>query len=266
MSFTRQRGCSLPILLLSSLLFLTARSQCPHPQPIDQVADWFKSEVFPISNSAANNAKTLIKHTRNASSIRLSLRPVITLTDDTRAEHMDAGICITHSSLASGLACLPSLIIMGVMKGDQRGFESGWRKYALLGFEMDSFANVSHSMAFAILERGFYAEQLDVITQYYPRDQIHLNLYEAMSKDMVSHINDIQTWLGLPFFDYSPLTRINARGYVSLQAVKSKTDSKPYESLGDDVYQLLVEMYLPSMRDLARYIDKSLLRKHWHIN
>ncbi|EDQ84046.1 uncharacterized protein MONBRDRAFT_30644 [Monosiga brevicollis MX1] len=127
---------------------------------------------------------------------------------------------------------------------------------------------ISHneSMAFAILERGFYAEQLDVITQYYPRDQIHLNLYEAMSKDMISHINDIQTWLGLPFFDYSPLTRINARGYVSLQAVKSKTDSKPYESLGDDVYQLLVEMYLPSVRDLARYIDKSLLRKHWHIN
>ena len=124
----------------------------------------------------------------------------------------------------------------------------------------------NESMAFAILERGFYAEQLDVITQYYPRDQIHLNLYEAMSKDMVSHINDIQTWLGLPFFDYSPLTRINTRGYTSLQAVKSKTDSKPYERLGDDVYQLLVEMYLPSMRDLARYIDKSLLRKHWPIN
>lgn len=117
-----------------------------------------------------------------------------------------------------------------------------------------------------ILRRGMYSDQLDNYMKYYPKDQLMVLLTEELFSDFVGVMADIQSFLGLPYFDYSTRAYKNERGFTVLEGLKSKASKAAYEPVSESMLSKLARYYMPHHRKLARYVGKDRLIRYWKLD
>ncbi|EDQ89802.1 uncharacterized protein MONBRDRAFT_24926 [Monosiga brevicollis MX1] len=137
--------------------------------------------------------------------------------------------------------------------------------HTLNGTRLDHL-NMEQARTGGLLARGYYARQLQAFRRHYPHEQIYVMLTEDLFHDFPGEMDRLQTWLGLPYFDYRPHIRVNERGFTVLQGLKSKTDNSAYEPLNDELKAILGKFYARGLHALTDFIDADRLRTTWGID
>ena len=115
-----------------------------------------------------------------------------------------------------------------------------------------------------ILVRGFYSQQLRrYLAAGFERQQMHILLTEELFSNFVNAIDDVQAFLGLPYFNYTPLVHVNERGFTVLEGMKSKADKLPYSPITPKAKEVLDRFYASSIRELTRLVEPERLLRHW---
>ena len=103
----------------------------------------------------------------------------------------------------------------------------------------ESFPHRHHSYR----HRGQYAEQLDQVLQYFPRDQLHVMDSETFFTSPADQYRELLAFLGLRSFEPASFGRYNAR---------------PGEPLPDRARRMLEEHYAPHNERLATLLGRPL--------
>lgn len=117
-----------------------------------------------------------------------------------------------------------------------------------------------------ILRRGFYAWQLNrFLAAGYARQQLHVLLTEELFQDFVGVVHGLESFLGLPFFNYTPLAVKNDRGFTVLRNMHSKADNLQYAPMMPATRAILDAFYGPSMLPLTSFVEPARLEKFWGV-
>eukprot|EP00730_Choanoeca_flexa_P003487 TRINITY_DN11421_c0_g1_i3.p1 TRINITY_DN11421_c0_g1~~TRINITY_DN11421_c0_g1_i3.p1 ORF type:complete len:435 (+),score=13.49 TRINITY_DN11421_c0_g1_i3:129-1433(+) len=119
-----------------------------------------------------------------------------------------------------------------------------------------------------ILDRGHYAQQLEHYYEHFNRSQLMVLLSEQLHEDFPAAMDKIQQWLGLPRLDYRPLTTTNARGYIVLKALTSKSNKKGYTPMSTAARSWLQAYYQEHNRELLRHVSADIaqrIQKYWQL-
>eukprot|EP00729_Bicosta_minor_P010189 gene10189-12288_t len=81
-----------------------------------------------------------------------------------------------------------------------------------------------------LFKTGLYADDLKRWWMIFPRSQILVLFNEHFVTDAVGMFDDVQSYLGVPHFNYSALVYKNAAGYTLLRGSASKADHKSHKS------------------------------------
>jgi hypothetical protein len=115
-----------------------------------------------------------------------------------------------------------------------------------------------------LLRRGQYHFQIRRYLRYFKREQLQILLTEEMFGDFVGAIDSVQSFLQLPYHNYSSRTYVNERGFTVLEGLGSKANQNPYEPMTAHMKEVLTEYYRPASAQLARYVEPERLQRYWH--
>lgn len=114
-----------------------------------------------------------------------------------------------------------------------------------------------------LLRRGIYHQQLRRYMKYFKREQLLLLLTEEMFGDFTGAMDQVQSFLQLPYHNYSSRTFVNERGFTVLEGLGSKANGTPYSPMTPRIKQLLTEYYRPYTAQLVKFIEPARLQRYW---
>lgn len=91
-------------------------------------------------------------------------------------------------------------------------------------------------------------------------------LTEDMFTKAIETIDEVQHFLGIPHFDYKPITHKNERGFTVLKNMGSKADKKGYPKMLEKTRLLMEEYYRPHNAALVGFVDRSKIQAAWGVN
>ncbi len=109
----------------------------------------------------------------------------------------------------------------------------------------DDWTYWSHSHEHhSYLTKGMYAEQLERLLRYYPRDQVMVIQSEAFYRDTGAVLRDVTTWLGLPAsITLEQSDDRNGHNYESMDESMRGRFVELYREPNERLYALLGERY-----------------------
>lgn len=116
-------------------------------------------------------------------------------------------------------------------------FRDGHRKGKAMPYCLpDDFDNYirergpGNTIVDGLFKTGLYADDLRRWWMIFPKNQILVLFNEHFVKDAVGMFDDVQSFLGVPHFNYSALVYTSAAGYTLLRGSASKADHKSKKS------------------------------------
>ena len=115
--------------------------------------------------------------------------------------------------------------VMGLFRKDRRGKKMPHCN----AVDFDNFVRAEGPNATTlggIFQTGMYADDLERWFKVFPKHQFLVLFNEHFVANATDMFRDIQTYLGIPFYDYSAHTYVNEIGYTLLEGTTSKVKSK----------------------------------------
>jgi hypothetical protein len=128
---------------------------------------------------------------------------------------------------------------------------------------VESLLDVRGTTMSSILSHGLYAEAIEDFRKLYPADQLLVLFTEELQRELINSLDKVMEFLGVPYFDFQPFARQNARGGVVATFQRSKTSSSTYLPMSARANQALAGFYLGPNADLAKVLGDDRVYTLW---
>ena len=127
----------------------------------------------------------------------------------------------------------------------------------------ESLLDVRGDGVSSVLVHGLYHDALTRYLKVYPRHQLMVIFTEELQAGTLQVLDDVQTFLGIPRFDFRPFAYKNARGNVAATFQRSKTVASTYLPMSAGAKQALLDFYANPNNQLAELLHDDRVQRLW---